>query len=171
MTNEQDKGFTYTEQKIGRALFNKLYPEDKNKQRRRSPDFDEIINTLTKEEVNSDYLSMIVDGWPVDFILNHPDFVPETATKAAYQLTQIEAAGRNWCEAMNTLFMHGAKNPYDPKDKSPLNMGMPKRVASGELLAPMPQDPKVAIAFLQATQKALEENSKSTALSRKNVGL
>ena len=148
----------------------------KTQERRRASNYDDLIEGLTEEEVNSNYLSLIEYGWPMDDILLHPKLKRSTLDKAAYELTQHDEYDdiKVWCDAMNILFAHGAANPYHPvdgQDMFPLMTRLPYLAVKGDLRAPMPKDPKDAMAYLKIMQRSIErrlpEETKQATLSKR----
>ena len=112
----------------------------------------------------------------MDDILRHPKLKKSTLDKAAYELTQFTEYDdiKFWCEGMNTLFAYGAANPYHPvdgQDMFPLMSRLPYLVEKGDIRAPMPKDPKDAMAFLKVMQRSIErrlsEETKQAALSKR----
>ena len=162
----EKRAFSLEEIQAGEKLQNKLYPFVDG-QRKKSPDFDNLIENLTDEEVNSGFLALIEYGYNMTDILSHPKLNKSTLNKAAYAMVTHDEFDdySTWCRGINTLFRHGAANPYhvneDPKVQMwPVMAMLPRLAVDGDILAPMPKDPKDAKVFLARMQTLIEEREK-----------
>ena len=162
----EKRAFSLEEIQAGTKLQDKLYPII-NGQRKKSPDFDKLIENLTDEEVNSSYLALIEYGYDMRDILSHPKLNQNTLNKAAYTMVNHDEFDdySTWREAINTLFKHGAANPYHVNENPkmpmwPIMAMLPRLAVDGDILAPMPKDPKDAKAFLGQMQFLIEGRSK-----------